>query len=90
MARVPKNPQLTRRHFLRAAGGATVALPLLSSLRAGAAAESFPKRLLLVYTPNGVISDAWWPKNVSSEMTLNTSACRMNGMTRRILKNSMA
>ena len=29
--------------------------------------EAFPKRLLLVYTPNGVISDAWWPKNVTSE-----------------------
>ena len=26
--------------------------------------------------------------NVSSEMMLNVSACRMNGMSRRILKNS--
>jgi hypothetical protein len=67
MSRVYKDPNLTRRHFLRAAGGAAVALPLLSSLRASGAAQSFPKRLLLVYTPNGVISDAWWPKNVVSE-----------------------
>jgi hypothetical protein len=67
MSRVRKDPRLTRRHFLRAAGGTAVALPLLSSLRAGAAAETFPKRLLLMYTPNGVISDAWWPKNVTSE-----------------------
>jgi len=28
-------------------------------------------------------------RNVSSEMMLNTSACRMNGMSRRIRKNSM-
>ena len=62
-----KDPQLTRRHFLRAAGGAAVALPLLSSLRAGAAEENFPKRLVLMYTPNGVVPDAWWPQNVVSE-----------------------
>jgi hypothetical protein len=67
MVRGHRDLQLTRRHFLRAAGGAAVALPLLSSLRAGAAAEAFPKRLLLMYTPNGVIPDAWWPTNVASE-----------------------
>jgi hypothetical protein len=74
MNRVRKDPQLTRRHFLRAAGGAAVALPLLSSLRAGAAGETFPKRLLLMYTPNGVIPDAWWPLNATSETSwdLNT------------------
>ncbi|MEO8978731.1 MAG: DUF1552 domain-containing protein [Polyangiaceae bacterium] len=65
--RVRKDPQLTRRNFLRAAGGAAVALPLLSSLRAGAAGATFPKRLVLMYTPNGVIPDAWYPKNVTSE-----------------------
>src|SRR5260221_7716921 len=29
-------------------------------------------------------------RKVMSEMTLNTSACRMNGMVRRILKNSIS
>src|SRR3954463_15087908 len=29
-------------------------------------------------------------RNVMAEMTLNTNACFMNGMVRRILKNSMA
>ena len=74
MNRVRKSPELSRRHFLRAAGGAAVALPLLSSLRAGAAGETFPKRLVLMYTPNGVISDSWWPLNVKSETSwdLNT------------------
>src|SRR4051794_11606814 len=28
-------------------------------------------------------------RNVSNEMTLNTSACRMNGMSRRMRKNSI-
>ncbi|HET7544665.1 MAG TPA: DUF1552 domain-containing protein [Polyangiaceae bacterium] len=74
MNRVRNNLQLSRRVFLRAAGGAAVALPLLSSLRAGADGESHPKRLVLMYTPNGVIPDAWWPKNVTSETSweLNT------------------
>lgn len=72
--RVRKNPQLTRRHFLRAAGGAAVALPLLSSLRAGAAPEEFPKRLVLMYTPNGVVPDAWWPTNVSGESAWDLNA----------------
>ena len=74
MNRMRKNLELSRRHFLRAAGGAAVALPLLSSLRARAEAENFPKRLVLMYAPNGVIPDAWWPKNVTSETSwdLNT------------------
>jgi len=74
MSRVRINPELSRRHFLRAVGGAAVALPLLSSLRAAADGESFPKRLVLMYTPNGVISDAWWPQNITSETSwdLNT------------------
>ena len=74
MNRVRKDPRLTRRHFLRAAGGAAVALPLLSSLRAGAAGETYPKRLVLMYTPNGVIPSAWWPTNVTNESSwdLNT------------------
>lgn len=74
MNRVRKNVELSRRHFLRAAGGAAVALPLLSSLRAAAEGESFPKRLVLMYTPNGVISDAWWPKNVTSETSWDLNA----------------
>ena len=74
MNRVRKDPGFSRRHFLRAAGGAAVALPLLSSLRAGAAGENFPKRLVLMYTPNGVVPDAWWPLNVVNESSweLNT------------------
>ncbi|MEI9935665.1 MAG: DUF1552 domain-containing protein [Pseudomonadota bacterium] len=67
MNRARKNPELSRRRFLRGAAGAAVALPLLSSLRAGAAGENFPKRLVLMYTPNGVVPDAWWPQNVTSE-----------------------
>ncbi len=60
-------PLLLRRNFLRSVGGAAIAMPLLSSLgcserssreaeelgKASLADTGFPKRLLVVYTPNG-------------------------------------
>ncbi len=39
--------------------------------------------------PAGDQEERWPPANVRNEMTLKTSALRMNGMSRRILKNSM-
>ncbi len=54
-----------RRAFLRGAAGAVVALPFLTSMRVHAQSTVFPKRLLLVYTPNGVTQEDWWPTNTS-------------------------
>lgn len=51
----------TRRYFLQASAG-VLALPLLESLRARAADEAPPpKRLVLLYTPNGTVPDVWFP-----------------------------
>jgi hypothetical protein len=58
---------LDRRRFIQAAGGMTLALPLLSSLRARGAPTPFPKRLVTMYTPNGQITNAWHPETVNSE-----------------------
>jgi hypothetical protein len=55
-----KSPRANRRQFLHASMGA-LALPLLDSLRADAASEVKPKRLVLVYTPNGTSPEAWFP-----------------------------
>ncbi|MFZ5891365.1 MAG: DUF1552 domain-containing protein [Myxococcota bacterium] len=66
--------RLTRRQLLCGVGGVSVALPLLSSLSARAQTPKPPRRLLLMYTPNGVISDAWWPTNVSSETAFDLNA----------------
>lgn len=68
--------KLPRRQLLRALGSAGIGLPLLSSLGgqgARAQASAAPKRLILMYTPNGVIHDGWWPTDVTSEseFTLN-------------------
>lgn len=59
--------RISRRAFVRTAGGLAVALPLMDSLRARAEEGVFPKRLVLMYTPNGVIHSGWWPLNVQSE-----------------------
>ena len=59
--------RLGRRELLLGAGGVLVGMPLMSSLSARAAEVGPPKRLVLMYTPNGVISEAWKPMNVTSE-----------------------
>ncbi len=62
-----KRRLLDRRRFIQAAGGMTLALPLLSSLRARGTPAAFPKRLVTMYTPNGQITNTWHPKTVTSE-----------------------
>lgn len=57
--------RLNRRQLLAGASGVAVALPLMGSLSARAQTVAVPKRLLIMYTPNGVIPDAWWPTSTS-------------------------
>lgn len=60
--------RVNRRQILLGLGGAvTFGLPFLRSLRAQAEEPKPPKRLVLMYTPNGVIPDGWWPTNATSE-----------------------
>lgn len=66
--------RLNRRQVLTGLGGVTLALPLLRSLRAEADEPKPPKRLVLMYTPNGVIPDGWWPTNVTSETEFDLGA----------------
>lgn len=65
--------KLGRRTFLRA-GAAALALPLLDSLGARAQQNSYPKRLVLLYTPNGTSPGAWFPTAGSTpeEFSLNS------------------
>lgn len=66
---------MNRRQFLRSAG-ATVALPLFSSLagvslfRGQAAAAGLIRRLLVYYIPNGIHMPAWTPKETGESYTL--------------------
>lgn len=67
--------RVSRRQVLTAAAGAALGLPWLPSLKAHATPSVAPKRLLLMYTPNGVIPDAWWPLNVTSETAFDLAEC---------------
>lgn len=56
---------LTRRDILKSLGLAPTALPFLgnlSSLAANAsAAKEIKKRLIIVFTPDGVVKENFWP-----------------------------
>ncbi|MBU6294464.1 MAG: DUF1552 domain-containing protein [Planctomycetes bacterium] len=54
----------TRRTFMRAAGLSAASLPFLQNLAACAPAASKPRqRLVVMFSPNGVIPNAFWPDN---------------------------
>src|SRR5215831_14620440 len=67
---------LTRRQFAQLFAGACTALPLLESVgwaQSGAApsgaasnASAGPQRLLLLFNPNGTITDHFWPQTAAS------------------------
>jgi Protein of unknown function (DUF1552) len=66
---------LPRRIFLRGAGTA-IALPLLDAMlpraaRAAEAAAKPPVRMAFLFTPNGVIPDAWEPKEAGANYALS-------------------
>ena len=82
----PRRGRLNRRHFLRGLG-ATVALPVLASLRPtarfasrampvgglGTTATGAPLRTAFVYVPNGTIAEAWWPTGEGTDFQLSRS-----------------
>jgi hypothetical protein len=54
---------MDRRMFLRGVGGFTLAAPILASLNeAKGQAATPPKRLVVFYTHNGVLTDRWFPQ----------------------------
>lgn len=67
-------PPLSRRALLRGLGGAAIALPLLDAMRgrsASALGPEGPKRLIVMYTPNGTIAHNFWPTGGEFEFTLS-------------------
>ncbi len=66
---------INRRNFLRAAGGSALALPLLNFVdrrHVSAAPTEFPKRLVLMFSPNGTIPGAWTPGGGETDFTLGS------------------
>lgn len=65
---------LSRRAVLRGLGGTAIALPLLDAMRghsASAKGLEHPKRLIVMYTPNGTIPKNFWPEGNEDNFTLS-------------------
>lgn len=63
----------SRRQFLRGALGTAVSLPLVSTIgsRARAVPPTFPKRLVVFYTPHGVVKKDWIVTGSETAFTLS-------------------
>ena len=64
---------VSRRSFLKASGGAMLALPAMASFPGLAKAQTFgefPKRLVVFFSPNGTIRDAWKPTGAEDDFVL--------------------
>jgi len=63
---------ISRRRFLMGLGGLTVAVPLLQVVpgRRARAAETFPKRLIIFFNPNGTLKERWSPSGTETEFAL--------------------
>src|SRR5690606_17303729 len=65
---------LNRRVFLRGVGGAVVAAPFLGSVaeraaRGQAASSGTPRRLIVMFTHYGCLTDRWFPTNSHGELS---------------------
>jgi hypothetical protein len=82
----------TRRHLLKALGVSAAAAPLIPALDGWAsAATAAPKRILLLFTPDGIIPEQWWPTGADTNFTFAPGSI-LEPMTRHkndliILKN---
>lgn len=61
---------IARRTFLEGLGLSTAFLPLLHA-RKGAAAPSFPRRLVVMVMPEGTIQERFWPTGTETSFTLS-------------------
>ena len=77
----------SRRSFLRGAGGAAVALPMLPSLwpHAHAGGGAPPRRLVVVVQPQGFIMDEWRPVGVGTDFQLAPILSPLESLRDRIV-----
>ena len=64
---------MDRREFLHRLGISTAALPLLSGLpelRAASADKVHAKRVVFLFSPNGIVPEAFWPDQAGPEFNL--------------------
>ena len=67
--RTPFNPNFQRRTFLTGLGLAGLS-PFIPLLNASGQEATFPKRLVLFFTPHGTLFDSWIPTGTEANFTL--------------------
>lgn len=77
----------TRRQFLRGALGSAVALPLLQTMgsRARAVPTEFPKRLVIFFTPHGVVKKDWLVSGTETAFTLSGIPAALDPLKKDLL-----
>jgi hypothetical protein len=85
-----KSLRLTRRALLRGAGGILVGLPALEALQpARAATPTAPKRLVIVYSPNGTDSQLtepdFWPQQTGPSFVLGKEVTPLEPLRKHLL-----
>lgn len=79
---------LSRRTFLRGSGAA-LALPWLEAMAGSAlgakAASQGPKRLAVLFMPNGVREDAWTPEGEASEFELSQTLAPLSDLKDQLI-----
>lgn len=77
----------SRRDFLRDLGVGAAAIPFAMNLPSLAMANepARKKRLVIIFSPNGVIPDAFWPDETGSEFTLKESLTPLESLKDRTL-----
>ncbi|MFV8751744.1 DUF1552 domain-containing protein [Nannocystaceae bacterium ST9] len=81
-------PRLSRRALLHGLGGLAIGLPLLDAMLVGSASAgppTLPKRLIVMYTPNGTIADEFWPSGGEDDFTLSPILQPLAGHRDRLL-----
>jgi hypothetical protein len=71
MIKVSDPRRFSRRTLLASLGLSGAFLPLLNAQLAGAQASAFPKRLVIMVTPEGTIQNRFWPTGGASDFVLN-------------------
>lgn len=70
--RKPMNRRFGRRGFLASLGVSAAAAPFIPLLSSHAEGEGAPKRLVLVFSPNGTIHENWVPQGSEHDWNLST------------------
>ncbi len=74
-----------RRAFLGAVGAGAITLPFWRSLKGEAQVTSFPKRLLLVFSPNGTWPDEFFPSGGERDFTFRRILAPLEPLRNKVM-----